>query len=96
MLGAEHFNTIADLLRQFPAEQGLGTVVGYLALGVRDGIVKGAYLFRREGRKAQAGKVKLQLALGRGKRQYDKRDAIRRRDQQRELDRARKEYTSRY
>ena len=31
--------TIADLLRRFPAEQGLGTVVGYLALGVRDSIV---------------------------------------------------------
>jgi hypothetical protein len=31
--------TIADLLRAFPAEQGLGTLVGYLAIGVRDGIV---------------------------------------------------------
>jgi hypothetical protein len=31
--------SIADLLERFPAEQGLGTVVGYLALGVRDGIV---------------------------------------------------------
>jgi hypothetical protein len=31
--------TIADLLHAFPAEQGLGTLVGYLALGVRDGIV---------------------------------------------------------
>jgi SsrA-binding protein len=42
------------------------------------------------------GKVKLALGLARGKRSYDKRDAIRRRDDQRELDRARKEYTSRY
>jgi hypothetical protein len=31
--------TVAELLREYPAEQGLGTVVGYLALGVRDGIV---------------------------------------------------------
>jgi hypothetical protein len=31
--------TVAELLRAYPAEQGLGTVVGYLALGVRDGIV---------------------------------------------------------
>jgi len=31
--------TVADLLREYPAEQGLGTVVGYLALGLRDGIV---------------------------------------------------------
>ena len=44
----------------------------------------------------KAGKVKLQLALARGKRQYDKREAIRRRDEQREMDRARKKYTSRY
>jgi SsrA-binding protein len=44
----------------------------------------------------KAGKVKLQLALARGKRQYDKREAIRRRDEQRELDRVRKKYTSRY
>jgi len=44
----------------------------------------------------KSGKVKLQLALARGKRQYDKREAIRRRDEQRELDRARKKYTSRY
>ena len=44
----------------------------------------------------KAGKVKLQLALARGKRQYDKRQAIRRRDEQRELERARKKYTSRY
>ena len=44
----------------------------------------------------KSGRVKLQLALARGKRQYDKREAIRRRDEQRELDRARKKYTSRY
>jgi SsrA-binding protein len=42
------------------------------------------------------GKVKLVLALARGKRKHDKREAIRRRDEQRELDRARKEYGSRY
>jgi SsrA-binding protein len=34
------------------------------------------------------GKVKLTLALARGKRQYDKRQSIRQRDQKRELDRA--------
>jgi len=44
----------------------------------------------------KGGKVKLALALASGKRKYDKRDAIRRRDEKRELDRARKEYTSRY
>ena len=37
------------------------------------------------------GKVKLTLALVRGKRKYDKREAIRRRDEKREMDRARKE-----
>ncbi len=42
------------------------------------------------------GKVKLSLALARGKKKYDKRDAIRRRDEQRVLERARKKYTSRY
>jgi len=42
------------------------------------------------------GKVKLSLALARGKRQYDKRDAIRRRDEQREMERTRKQYISRY
>ena len=36
------------------------------------------------------GKVKITLALVRGKRKYDKREAIRRRDEKRELDRARK------
>ncbi|MGD8275810.1 MAG: DUF3375 domain-containing protein [Thiohalocapsa sp.] len=31
--------TVAELLAEYPAEQGLGTVVGYLALGARDGVV---------------------------------------------------------
>jgi SsrA-binding protein len=44
----------------------------------------------------KGGKVKLALALARGKRKYDKRESIRRRDEQREMDRARKKYTSRY
>ena len=38
------------------------------------------------------GKVKLTLALAKGKRQYDKREAIKRRDEQRELERERKKY----
>jgi SsrA-binding protein len=38
------------------------------------------------------GKVKLLLGLAKGKRQYDKRQAIRRRDEKRDLDRQRKEY----
>jgi SsrA-binding protein len=38
------------------------------------------------------GKVKILLALAKGKRKYDKREAIRRRDEQREMDRARKAY----
>ncbi len=38
------------------------------------------------------GKVKLLLGLAKGKRKYDKRDAIRKRDQKRELERERKEY----
>lgn len=38
------------------------------------------------------GKVKLLLALAKGKRKYDKRDSIRRRDEKRDLDRQRKEY----
>ncbi|MBC2695687.1 MAG: SsrA-binding protein SmpB [Desulfobacteraceae bacterium] len=37
------------------------------------------------------GKAKMTLALARGKRKYDKRDTIRRRDQKRELDREKKE-----
>ncbi len=38
------------------------------------------------------GKVKLLLALAKGKRKYDKRESIRRRDEQRDLARQRKEY----
>jgi SsrA-binding protein len=38
------------------------------------------------------GKAKVKLALARGKRQYDKRQTIRKRDEQREMDRVRKEY----
>jgi SsrA-binding protein len=38
------------------------------------------------------GKIKLLLALAKGKRKYDKRETIRRRDEKRDLDRARKEY----
>ena len=38
------------------------------------------------------GKAKLLLALARGKHSYDKRDAIRQRDQRRDLDRSRREY----
>jgi SsrA-binding protein len=40
----------------------------------------------------QNGKAKMTLALARGKRKYDKREAIRRRDEKRELERERKEY----
>ncbi len=39
------------------------------------------------------GKAKITIALARGKRKYDKREAIRRRDQKRELDRAKKEFS---
>ncbi|MBC8245974.1 MAG: SsrA-binding protein SmpB [Deltaproteobacteria bacterium] len=42
------------------------------------------------------GKAKISIALARGKRQYDKRDSIRRREEQREMERTRKQYTSRY
>ncbi len=42
------------------------------------------------------GKVKLSLALATGKRKYDKREAIRRRDEQRMMERTRKQYTSQY
>ncbi|MBT8338523.1 MAG: SsrA-binding protein SmpB [Desulfatitalea sp.] len=38
------------------------------------------------------GKVKMELALAKGKRQYDKRESIKRRDEQRDLARARKDY----
>jgi SsrA-binding protein len=39
----------------------------------------------------QNGRAKLTLALARGKRQYDKRETIRRRDEQRDLERSKKE-----
>ena len=42
------------------------------------------------------GKAKISIALARGKRKYDKREAIRRREEQREMERTRKQYTSRY
>ena len=35
--------SIADMLALYPAAQGLGTVVGYLALGVRYGIAGGGF-----------------------------------------------------
>ena len=37
------------------------------------------------------GKAKVTLALGKGKRKYDKREAIRKREEKRELDRAKRE-----
>ncbi len=40
----------------------------------------------------KSGKVKIKIALARGKRSFDKRETIRRRDQKRELDRERKQY----
>jgi SsrA-binding protein len=40
----------------------------------------------------QNGKAKLTIALARGKRKYDKRETIRRRDQQRDLERSKKDY----
>lgn len=40
----------------------------------------------------QNGKAKLSLALARGKRKYDKRETIRRRDQERDLERSKKDY----
>ena len=40
----------------------------------------------------QSGKAKLTLALARGKRKFDKRETIRRRDQERDLERSKKEY----
>ncbi|RJQ58392.1 MAG: SsrA-binding protein SmpB [Desulfobacteraceae bacterium] len=42
------------------------------------------------------GKAKMSLALATGKRKYDKREAIRRRDEQRMMERTRKDYTGRY
>jgi SsrA-binding protein len=38
------------------------------------------------------GRVKIRLALARGKRKHDKRETIKRRDQKRDLDRARRDY----
>ena len=40
----------------------------------------------------KSGKAKMSLALAKGKRKYDKREAIRRRDEKRDLERSRKEY----
>ena len=40
----------------------------------------------------QNGKAKLTLALAKGKRKYDKRESIRKRDEQRDLERSKKEY----
>ena len=40
----------------------------------------------------KGGKAKMKLALARGKRKHDKREAIRRRDEKRDLDRQKKEY----
>ena len=40
----------------------------------------------------QNGKAKLTLALARGKRKYDKRETIRKREQERDLQRSKKEY----
>jgi SsrA-binding protein len=40
----------------------------------------------------QSGKAKLTLAIAKGKRKYDKRDSIRRRDQERDFERSKKEY----
>ncbi|MBW2621048.1 MAG: SsrA-binding protein, partial [Deltaproteobacteria bacterium] len=37
-------------------------------------------------------KAKLTIALARGKRKYDKRETIRQRDQQRDLERSKKDY----
>ncbi len=40
----------------------------------------------------KGGKAKMTLALAKGKRKFDKRETIRRRDEKRDLDRQRKEY----
>ena len=40
----------------------------------------------------KSGKAKMTLALAKGKRKYDKRETIRRRDEQRDLERSKKEY----
>ena len=39
------------------------------------------------------GKVKIVIAVAKGKRKYDKRETIKRRDEKRDLDRERKQYT---
>ena len=39
------------------------------------------------------GKVKIIIAIAKGKRKYDKRESIKRRDEKRDLDRERKQYT---
>jgi SsrA-binding protein len=39
------------------------------------------------------GKAKMTIALAKGKRKYDKRESIRRRDEKRDLDRQKKEYS---
>ena len=39
------------------------------------------------------GKAKITLAVAKGKRKYDKRETIRRRDEQRDLDRQRRDYS---
>jgi SsrA-binding protein len=38
------------------------------------------------------GKAKIALALAKGKRKYDKREAIKRRDEKREMDREKRNY----
>jgi len=40
----------------------------------------------------QNGKAKMTIAIAKGKRRYDKRETIRRRDEKRDLERAKKEY----
>jgi len=40
----------------------------------------------------KSGRVKLLLGLAKGKKKYDKRDTLRKRDQERDLQRARREY----
>ena len=42
----------------------------------------------------KGGKAKVKIALARGKKKYDKRESIRKRDEKRELDRAKKQYKS--
>ncbi len=39
------------------------------------------------------GKVKVQIALAKGKKLYDKRESIKKKDMQREMDRERKKYS---